>query len=71
MTKARARERAKANAMKKLKKRLAAAAAAAAEPDQDVHPGKFDAGTNSIKSPSQNVNANTFAGSKRGAARSK
>jgi len=68
MTKARARERAKANAMKKLKKRLAAAAA---EPDQDVHPGKFDAGTNSIKSPSQNVNANNFAGSKRGAARSK
>lgn len=67
MSKERARERAKGNALKKLKKRLAAAAA----PEAETQTGKFDAGTNSIKSPSQNVNANNFAGAKRGSSRSK
>ena len=68
MTKARARERAKANAFKKLKKKLATAAS---EPDQASGAAKFDAGTNSIKSPRANPNANNFAGASRGSARSK
>lgn len=66
MTKARARERAKANAKKNAKKRLANAE----QPGNNIRPGQFDPGTHTIKSPRSNVNANNFAGAKRGSARS-
>lgn len=68
MSKTRARERAKDNAFKKLKKKLAAKAAG---PDEETNSGKFDANSNSIKSPRANPNANNFAGATRGSARSK
>lgn len=67
MSKARASLRAKANALKKIKKR----AANAAKPEQPARPGHFDPGTQNIKSPHTNANANAFAGAKRGSARSK
>jgi|GEM_PF-7032176 len=68
MTKARASQRAKSNALKLAKKRAAAAAAAE---DQTSNTGRFSAETLAQKSPHGNVNANNFAGAKRGSARSK
>jgi len=67
MTKARARERAKANAARKSKKREA-------NPDghdDKIRPGQFDPGAGSIKSPAMNAGNKTFAGARRGAARSR
>jgi hypothetical protein len=67
MTKARARERAKAKAGQKAKKREADAE----RPGQQMHPGRFDPGTGSIKGPRVNANAKNFGGARRGSARSK
>ena len=67
MTKARARQRAKANAAKKAKKREVNAD----RPGQEIKPGQFDPGAGSITGPNVNVGAKNFAGSKRGAARSR
>ncbi len=67
MTKAKARQRAKAKAAQKARKRKANAD----RPGQKIQPGQFDPGTNSIKGPGKNVNVMTFAGVKRGAARSR
>ncbi len=67
MTKAKARQRAKAKAGQKAKKREAIAD----RPGQKIQPGQFDPGASSIKSPRVNANAKTFAGAKRGAARSR
>ncbi len=67
MTKAKARQRAKAKAAQKARKRKANAD----RPGQQIQPGQFDRGTNSIKGPGKNVNTMTFAGVKRGAPRSR
>jgi len=67
MTKARARQRAKANAAQKARKRESAAERTA----QKIPPGKFDPGTSSIKGPSANPAGRSFAGARRGAARSR
>ena len=67
MTKARARQRAKAKAAQKARKQDAAAD----RPGRDIHPGRFDPGAGSIKGPRANAGARTFAGAKRGAARSR
>jgi hypothetical protein len=67
MTKARARERAKAKAGQKVRKRLANAD----RTDQNIRPGQFDPGTNSIKGPAMNASTRNFGAARRGAARSK
>ena len=67
MTKAKARQRAKAKAGQKAKKREANAD----RPNQQIQPGQFDPGANSIKGPGKNVNTKTFASVKRGSARSR
>ncbi len=67
MTKAKARQRAKAKAAQKARKRDADAD----RPGQKIQPGQFDPGASSIKSPRVNPGAKTFAGAKRGAARSR
>ncbi len=67
MTKAKARERAKAKAAQKVKKREAGAD----QPGQKIKPGQFDPGSGSIKSPDKNANTRSFAGARRGAARSR
>ena len=67
MTKAKARQRAKAKAAQKVRKREANAD----RPDQNIQPGQFDPGANSIKGPGKNVNTKTFSSVKRGAARSR
>ena len=67
MTKAKARQRAKAKAGQKARKR----AASADRPGPKIRPGQFDPGAGSIKSPRANANTKTFAGAKRGAARSR
>jgi len=66
MTKAKARLRAKAKAGQKAKKREAGAD----QPGQQIHPGRFDPGTGSIKGPRVNANTKSFGGARRGAARS-
>ena len=66
MTKAKARTRAKAKAAQKIKKRLANAGQA----EQNIRPGQFDPGSNSIKGPAQG-NTQNFGGQRRGAARSR
>jgi len=65
MTKAKARARAKAKAADKIKKRKIMAE----QPDQNLHPGQFDPGTTSIKSPAGATTKN-FGAARRGAARS-
>jgi hypothetical protein len=67
MTKAKARQRAKAKAAQKAKKR----AANTEHPGQETRPGQFDRGAGSIKGPRVNPDTKTFAGAKRGAARSR
>ena len=67
MTKAKARQRAKAKAAQKVKKREAQAD----RPGQSIRPGQFDPGAQSIKGPVENANARNFAGTRRGAARSR
>lgn len=67
MTKAKARQRAKAKAAEKIKKRQAHAG----RPEQDIRPGHFDPGNQSIKGPSTNANIQNFGAARRGAARSK
>ena len=61
MTKARARQRAKAKAAQKAKKREANAD----RPGQETHPGQFNPGASSIKSPRVNAGARNFAGETR------
>jgi hypothetical protein len=65
MTKAKARQRAKANAGKSKKR-----GAAATRHGQDVRPGQFDPGPNSIKSPRGNPHTKNL-GSSRSSARSR
>ncbi len=67
MTKAKARQRAKAKAAQKARKQEADAD----RPGQKTRPGQFDPGAGSIKGPSANASARTFAGARRGAARSR
>jgi len=67
MTKARARLRAKAKAAEKAEKR----AATAGHLEKKTHPGQFDPGTSTIKSPQMNANPHNAAGAKWGAARSR
>ena len=67
MTKARARQRAKAKAGQNAKKREANTD----QPGQKIHPGQFDPGAGSIKSPSKYANAKTGGAARRGAARSR
>ncbi len=67
MTKAKARQRAKAKAGQKAKKREANAD----RPGQKIQPGQFDPGAGSIKGPSASASTRTFAGARRGAARSR
>ena len=66
MTKAKARLRAKAKAAQKTEKR-----AATDHPGGKTHPGQFDPGTSTIKSPRMNANPRKAAGAKSGAARSR
>jgi hypothetical protein len=66
MTKARARERAKAKAGQKIAKRKAQAD----QPGKNDHPGRFDAGSHSIKGPGSNANVTNLGAAKRGAGRS-
>jgi hypothetical protein len=66
MTKAKARERAKAKASQKIAKRKANAD----NPAQPTHPGKFDAGSHSIKGPGSSANVQNLGAAKRGAGRS-
>ena len=66
MTKARARERAKAKASEKIAKRKAGAE----QPDKNDHPGRFDAGSHSIKGPGSTASVRNFGAAKRGAGRS-
>jgi len=66
MTKARARLRAKAKAAQKTGKR-----AGGDHPKGKTHPGQFDPGTSTIKSPQMNANPRKAAGAKSGAARSR
>ncbi len=67
MTKARARERAKAKAARKTGERETGAG----DHDQKIRPGRFDPGAGSIKSPGKNAANVSFAGARRGAARSR
>ncbi len=67
MTKAKARQRAKAKAGQKAKKREPKTE----QPDQNIRPGKFDPGPNTIKSPRVSGRAKDFSGARRGASRSK
>ncbi len=67
MTKAKARQRAKAKAAQKARKREANAD----RPGPKIQPGQFDPGASSIKGPRVNANVKNFAGTKRGAARSR
>jgi len=67
MTKERARQRAKAKAAQKTKKRDAKTDGAA----DKIRPGQFDPGAGSIKSPATNAGNRSFAGVRRGAARSR
>jgi len=67
MTKMKARKRAKAKAAEKAKKRRANAD----QPDQKATPGKFDGSVGSIRSPKARIGANSMAGIRRGAARSR
>jgi hypothetical protein len=67
MTKAKARARAKEKAAQKAKKRETNAA----QPAPTISPGRYDPGPGSIKGPSANANIRSFAGARRGAARSR
>lgn len=67
MTKAKARQRAKAKAAQKARKQDAGPE----RPAQKVRPGQFDPGPGSIKGPNANPGTRTFAGARRGAARSR
>ena len=67
MTKARSRQRAKAKAADKTKK----TAIPPEQVEQRIKPPKFDPGSLSMKGRGMNVNANSFGGARRGAARSK
>jgi len=67
MTKAKARQRAKAKAVQKSRKREANAD----QHGQKLRPGQFDPGTGSIKGPTVKASTKTFAGARRGAARSR
>ncbi|NQV47776.1 MAG: hypothetical protein HQ504_08340 [Rhodospirillaceae bacterium] len=67
MTKARARERAKAKAGQKAKKRDVTADRSG----QEIRPGQFDPGANSIKGPGISANTKNVGAVRRGAARSK
>lgn len=62
MTKIKARQRAKAKAMEKAKKKKAAAS----QTDTSNAPGRFDAGTGSIKSSQLSGTNKGFAGAKAG-----
>jgi hypothetical protein len=66
MTKAKARERAKAKAGQKIAKRKANAE----QPEKNAIPGRFDAGSHSIKGPGTNANIKNFGAAKRGSGRS-
>jgi hypothetical protein len=67
MTKAKARQRKKAKAAQKARKQDADAD----RPGQKIRPGQFDPGAGSIKGPSASASTRTFAGARRGAARSR
>jgi hypothetical protein len=40
------------------------------QPDKNDHPGRFDAGSHSIKGPGSNANVTNLGAAKRGAGRS-
>jgi len=67
MTKAKARQRKKVKAAQKARKQDADAD----RPGQKIRPGQFDPGAGSIKGPSASASTRTFAGARRGAARSR
>jgi len=69
MTKARARERAKAKA--KAGRKTEKPAEKAERPGQKIRPGQFDPGSGSITGPGANAKTRTFAGARRGGARSR
>jgi hypothetical protein len=64
MTKLKARQRAKAKAVQKTRKKVAAAG----QGDQPSAPGRFDAGSGSIRGSQLSATNNGFAGAKAGSA---
>lgn len=72
MTKAKARERAKAKAKAKAAQKTKKPEDGAERPDQKkIRPGQFDPGSGSISGPGANARTRTFAGARRGGARSR